>query len=122
MLSGMWLFVFISCVTTSPETVPADPPAASPPEGVKVSGNLPVYTESELAAAAAERQSCIDECVKDNQMRAVSPQEIRVDCERSCDESHFIGQVEVVPDQPVALPEQPGQPEQPEGGEATDRP
>lgn len=119
MLSGMWFLVFISCVTTSPETVPADPPAASPPEGVKVSGNLPVYTESELAAAEASRQSCIDECIKDNQMRAVSPQEIRVDCERSCDESHFIGQVEVVPDLPIAPPEAPAQPD---GSEASDRP
>ena len=121
MLSGMLFLVFFSCVTVSPETNPAEPPISSPPEdvsssppegvnssppeGVKVSGNLPVYTESELAAAEAERQSCISECIKANQMRAVSPQEIRVDCERSCDATHFIGQVEVIPDPQLAPPE-----------------
>ena len=107
MLSGMLFLAFISCVTTSPETAPAELPTSPPPEGVKVSGNLPVFTESELAEAEAERLSCIDDCIKANQMRAVSPQEIRVDCERSCDETHFIGQVEVVPDPHLAPSEQP---------------
>ena len=93
----MLIFAFIACATTSPETTPAEPPAAEEPApDVKAPGNLPVMTEAELVAAEAQLQSCIDDCVKANQMRAVSPQEIRVDCERGCNEEHFIGQVEVI--------------------------
>ena len=95
----MWLIVLTSCVTTSPENKPPGPPAAAeaPAPDVKAPGNLPVMSEAELAEAESKRQTCIDDCVRDNQMRAVSPQEIRVDCEREGNEAHFVGQVEVSP-------------------------
>ena len=101
MLPGMWFIILISCVTTSPSAVEV-------PENVKAPGNLPVMTETELSEAEGGLEDCIASCVKDNQMRAVSPQEIRVDCEQECNESHSVRQVEVIPDGP---PEQPDEPE-----------
>ena len=94
---GMWLILLISCVTTTPDHAPTGPPAETP-DNIKAPGNLPVMTEAELEVAIEAHESCIEQCIKDHQMRAVSPQEIRVDCERTCDDTHFVGQVEVTPD------------------------
>ena len=110
----MWFIVWTACVTTTPEPVsveasPAAPAAEdassaealttpSPPAEVKAPGNLPVMTEAELIEAAEAEAACVTQCVQENQMRSVSPQEIRIDCERECNEAHFTGQVEVIPE------------------------
>ncbi len=58
-----------------------------PRSDVKVSGNLPVKTEAELAAEAEAREACLAACAGDD-----------ADCRSACREAHPIVQVEVVPD------------------------
>jgi hypothetical protein len=57
---------------------------APPPEGVKVHGNLPILTQSELAAEDAARAACEAACTDDA-------------CHAACLQAHPIRQVEVVP-------------------------
>lgn len=73
---------------------------ADPPPGVKVKGNLPVKTESELAAEDAARDKCVADCVASKQMEARSADAIETDCLGQCMAEHPITQVEVVPDGP----------------------
>lgn len=61
----------------------------TPPEAVKTHGNLPILTESELAAEIAARVQCIEACTDDA-------------CRAKCDETNPVRQVEVVPDGLVA--------------------
>lgn len=74
------LLLLLACATKTP---------APPPEGVKVHGNLPVLTASELAAEDAARDACLQACAEEP-------------CRTACFDAHPIRQVEVVPDAPVA--------------------
>lgn len=74
----------------------ADAPAAR--TDVKAPGNLPVRTESELAAESEARDTCIQSCVQQRQMEARAIEMIEADCQASCLREHPIEQVEVVPD------------------------
>ena len=74
--------------------------AGDPPPGVKVKGNLPVRTESELAAEAEARDACVTQCVQAHVADAKAPEAIDADCQHKCMQEHPIEQVEVVPDSP----------------------
>lgn len=63
--------------------------ASKPGPSVKAPGNLPVKTESELAAEEAARQACLDACPESEE---------REPCEDACMSEHPITQVEVIPD------------------------
>lgn len=81
------MLLLLACARTPP----APPPVAAPEAhevrtDVKAPGNLPVLTESELAAEDATRQSCIEACAED------------AGCEQACMEATPVRQVEVVPD------------------------
>ncbi len=65
--------------------------SAVPPDAVKAPGNLPVLTESELAAEDAAREACLTACPDDA-------------CRDACGQAHPIRQVEVVPDAPPSEP------------------
>jgi len=73
----------------------------TPPPGVKIKGNVPVRTESELEAEASARDNCVRECVASRQMQAKAADAIEADCNNSCQQQHPIVQVEVVPDSPI---------------------
>jgi len=84
-----------------PEQKPEAARQKSPPPGVKIKGNLPVRTESELAAEASARDTCQRDCVKSRQMQAKGADAIEADCHQSCQQQHPIVQVEVVQDGPI---------------------
>lgn len=65
----------------------------APPEGVKTHGNLPILTESELAAENAARDTCLAGCAE---------QPDADECRAACEAKWPIRQVEVVPDALVA--------------------
>lgn len=89
----------------APPTAEAPAPGA-PPADVKAPGNLPVRTESELAAAAEAREACVQTCLQQRQMEARAIEAIEADCAASCQQAHPIEQVEVVPDlAPALLPD-----------------
>ena len=86
LLSG----VFMACTGTkheggAPDIAPAT--RKGPPSSVKAPGNLPVLTQSELAAEDAARKACTDACADDA-------------CRSACMEKYPIRQVEVIPDPP----------------------
>ena len=99
------------------EAKPAQPEAAKPeaakpeaeraqPEGrtdIKTKGNLPVVSESELAAQDEQRQTCVSDCVQRRQMEARGIEAIEADCRAECEQQHPTEQVEVVPDRPPGL-------------------
>ena len=66
------------------------------PEGVKTGCNVPDVTESELV----ERESALDLCL--SACPENSPEQSNQDCVNTCQEEHFIGQVEIVPDLKMA--------------------
>lgn len=86
---------------------PSTPEAAAeadpdkPPANVKVKGNLPVKTESELAAEAEARDECVSDCVDARKMEAKGADAIEVECQQQCMAEHPVEQVEVVPDGPL---------------------
>jgi hypothetical protein len=97
-----------------PAELPADPvdaPAETQPveparTDVKVSGNLPVRTEAELAAEAAARDTCLETCLRDRQAEARAIELIEADCQASCQHDHPIEQVELAPSlAPLGLPD-----------------
>ena len=77
--------------TEAPVKPDADAPTRS---DVKVHGNLPIMTESELAAQDQARANCLDRCDPDDD-----------GCTQQCHEEFPIQQVEVVPDSPIEPPE-----------------
>lgn len=83
------------------ETKPETDDAAKPPPGVKVKGNLPVKTESELAAEGEARNECIAECVESRKVEAKGADAIEAECQQECMAKLPIEQVEVVPDGPM---------------------
>ncbi len=69
----MWIILFSACARRLP--APPVEPAPSGPEA-------PAEAASSEDAA---RQACVAQCVHDNQMRAVSAEQIEADCARACD-------------------------------------
>ena len=67
-----------------------------PDTSIKRSGNLPKMTRSELKKKEAARHECIQACINRRQAEAVSASMISQQCQRQCNQDHFIGQVEVV--------------------------
>jgi hypothetical protein len=117
MMRCLLLLPFLACKAASNNTAPtsasdvaeatvAEDSENSPPPGVKVSGNLPVRTEAELAAEGAARNECIQACVKSRQMEAVAIEMIEESCSQGCMEEHPIMQVEVAPEAPRDLDSQ----------------
>lgn len=66
------------------------------PEGVKIGCNVPDVTESELVERESALDLCLSACPED------SPEQSNQDCVNTCQEEHFIGQVEIVPDLEIA--------------------
>ena len=62
------------------------------PEGVKTGCNVPDVTQSELVEKQSALDICLSACPED------SPGQTNQDCVNACQEEHFMGQVEVVPD------------------------
>lgn len=79
----------MSC--TEDKHLAPEAPASRPPASVKAPGNLPVRTQSELAAEEAARKACLDACADDA-------------CRDACMQKFPIMQVEVVPDLPAPPP------------------
>jgi len=67
------------------------------PEGVKIACNVPNVTQNALEQNQAVIQQCIADCIQALQPESVSAQQLQQECESSCNEEHFIGQVEVAP-------------------------
>jgi hypothetical protein len=116
MMRCLLLLPFLACKAASNSTAPTPAPEAaetpptvdvesSPPPGVKVSGNLPVRTEAELAAEGAARQECIHVCIKSRQMEAVAIEMIEESCRQGCMKDPAM-QVEMAPDVPTDLDSQ----------------
>ncbi len=67
------------------------------PDGVKTGCNVPEVTESQLQDNQQQIDTCIDTCIQSKQTEARSIDSITLDCQSSCFEQHFIGQVQIVP-------------------------
>ena len=65
---------------------------------VKVSGNLPMITQAELAKEDAARRACVEECIAARQAEAIAAEMIADQCQQGCIKTIPIRQVEVIPD------------------------
>jgi len=112
------LFPLVSCgqkqPTTSPsETVSATEKATSSndkiseldiqkkeedcPPGVKIACNVPTMTQDEIDSINAANKQCFEECVQSRQAEAIAHDVIESECQYSCNQQHFVGQVQVAP-------------------------
>ena len=103
----MLIFMTLACGGKTAETEAAaepapaarpSPEAEKPPEGVKTHGNLPILTESELAAEDATRAACVTACKDRRAPEAIDGDRIDQECLQECELETPIRQVEVVPD------------------------
>ena len=95
------LLLFTACTPkTTPETLDTPIIEVSEkeecPEGVKIGCNVPDVTESELVERQSALDICLSACPED------SPGQSNQDCLNACQEEHFMGQVEIVPDLEMA--------------------
>ena len=70
------------------------------PSGVKTPCNVPAMTEEEIAKSQEDEQQCFADCVQSRQAEAIAHDVIEAECQQSCMQEHFIGQVRVVPSAP----------------------
>ena len=106
------LFLCISCspkkkeepqATTSLQVPPTKDDSDCPP-GVKIACNVPTMTQEEIAAVEAKNKECVQECVRSRQMEAIDHKMIEYQCQDSCNQEHFVGQVQVAPSLPIEPP------------------
>jgi|GEM_PF-4122838 len=86
----------IDTIETIEKSTLQDTDSEECPEGVKTGCNVPDVTQSELVEKQSALDICLSACPED------SPGQTNQDCVNSCQEEHFIGQVEVVPDLEIA--------------------
>ena len=67
------------------------------PPGVKISCNVPTMTQEEIDRINAANKQCFEECVQSRQAEAISHDVIESECQHSCNQQHFIGQVQIAP-------------------------
>ena len=70
------------------------------PPGVKDPCNVPAMTEDEIAKSQEDEQQCFADCVQSRQAEAIAHDVIESECQQSCMQEHFVGQVRVVPSSP----------------------
>ena len=105
------LFLCISCSSKKkeePQTLSVQPPStvedSDCPPGVKTACNVPTMTQEEIAAIQEKNKECVQECVQSRQMEAIDHKTIEYQCIESCNQEHFIGQVQVAPSLPLEAP------------------
>ena len=76
-------------------TVIEEASASDCPPGVKTGCNVPMLTKDEISAIQEANQKCVQECVQARQAEAMDATIIREQCQRTCDQEHFVGQVQV---------------------------
>ena len=110
------LFLCISCspkkkeeAHTSSVEMPAENNSDCPP-GVKTGCNVPTMTQEEIAAIQEKNKECVQECVQSRQMEAIDHKTIEYQCIESCNQEHFVGQVQVAP----SLPQEDAEPQKEE--------
>ena len=120
---GCWILSSVACSTKKATVEPAEEAAgealeqnettgstADCPEGVKTPCNVPSMTAEEIAEINAANLQCVEACVAQRRVEAMSADIIQSQCQQSCDAKHFVGQVQVVPSvQEVEVPSE-GQP------------
>lgn len=74
------------------------------PPGVKTGCNVPTMTQEEIAAVQEKNKKCVQECVQSRQMEAIDHKMIEYQCIESCNQEHFVGQVQVAPSLPLEAP------------------
>tara|TARA_Y100001954_G_C15256189_1_gene335168 strand:- start:65 stop:415 length:351 start_codon:yes stop_codon:yes gene_type:complete len=110
----MNLFSLLFCISCSPKKT-EEPQTASVqpaskvddsdcPPGVKTACNVPTMTQEEIAAIQEKNKECVQECVRSRQMEAVDYKMIEYQCQESCNQEHFVGQVQVAPSLPLEAP------------------
>ena len=67
------------------------------PPGVKIACNVPTMTQEEIDRINAANKQCFEECVQSRQAEAVAHDVIESECQYSCNQQHFVGQVQVAP-------------------------
>ena len=111
-VSLLSVFLCISCSqkntetnqpTTISHTASTQKDSNCPP-GVKTACNVPTMTEEEIAAVQEKNKECVQECVQSRQMEAIDHNMIEYQCQESCNQEHFIGQVQVAPSLPLEAP------------------
>ena len=80
------------------------------PPGVKTACNVPTMTQEEIDAVQAKNKDCVQECVQSRQMEAIDHNMIEYQCLQSCNQEHFVGQVQVAP----SLPQESAEPKKEE--------
>lgn len=94
-------FVFLTACSHKSTSRPSPPTTveneSNCPEGVKTGCNVPGVTESQLQDNQQQIDTCINTCIQSKQTEAQSIDSITLDCQSSCFEQHFIGQVQIVP-------------------------
>ncbi len=74
------------------------------PPGVKTACNVPTMTQEEINAIQEKNKECVQECVQSRQMEAIDHKMIEYQCQESCNQKHFVGQVQVAPSLPLEAP------------------
>ncbi len=101
------IFVF-ACATKTTEPTPIDPPPTEEssiapktdpdcPPGVKTDCNVPTLTQAEIDKIQEANRQCVADCVSSRQAEAMAAQMIQDQCQNSCDQKHFVGQVQIEP-------------------------
>ena len=85
--------------TIAPETPDKEvlPNQEDCPPGVKTPCNVPAMTEEEIAKSQEAERKCFADCVQSRQAEAIAHDVIESQCQQSCMQEHFVGQVRVVP-------------------------
>lgn len=106
---NIYIFSLFLCFSCSPkkkeepqaasQTTPKTDDADCPP-GVKTACNVPTMTQEEIAVIQEKNKECVQECVRSRQMEAVDHNMIESQCQHSCNQEHFVGQVQVAPSLP----------------------
>jgi len=87
----------VSTETKAEETQKAEEDC---PPGVKTGCNVPTMTQEEVDEINAANKKCFDECVQSRQAEAIDYRMIEDQCQQSCNQEHFVGQIQLAPSLP----------------------
>ena len=103
-LMNIAFFLFLACSPKKKEDLQATtvqsiakPEDSDCPPGVKIACNVPTMTQNEINAMNAKNEKCVQECVRSRQMESIDHTMIEEQCQQTCNQEHFVGQVQVAP-------------------------
>lgn len=102
------LIIVMACATKKNDPTPMATPASEDmsinsnnqedcPVGVKTDCNVPTLSQTDIDKINEANRQCVIDCVSSRQTEAMAADLIQEQCQRGCDQKHFVGQVQVDP-------------------------